>query len=84
MLEVQNASDDEPLEVTVRSKAALEAALRDVPFGEVRYYVEKLERRCMRDVCLVRREDKGGRRVQVRHLNPALDALMDAVGKRAI
>lgn len=84
MLEVQDASEDEPFEVTVRSEAALEAILRDGPFSEMRYYVEKFERRGMRDVCLVRIEGKEGRRVQVRHLNPALDALMGAVGKRAI
>lgn len=84
MLEVLDASDDEPLEVTVRSEAVLATALRDGPFSEMRYYVEKYECRSMRDVRLVRIEDKGASRVQVRHLNPALDALMSAIGKHAI
>lgn len=83
MLEVLDTLDDEPLEVTMQSDAALEAALQDGPFSEMRYYVDQIERRGMRDVHLIRPVGKGARRVQVRHVSPGLDALMSAIGKPA-
>lgn len=76
MLEVLDASDDEPLEVTLLSSGALAEALKDGPFTEMQYYVDRHCHRGMRDVRLVRVEDEGGCRVQVRHANPGLDALM--------
>lgn len=82
MLETQDASDGEPLEVTVRNEAALEAALNDEPFSEMRYYVDRHERRGMRDVRLIVTDEDGKRRVQVRHSNPGLDALMTTIGSR--
>ena len=81
LLEVLDASDGEPLEVTVGSAAALAVALQDGPFSEMRYYINQFERRGMRQVRLVCVEDKGKCRVQVRHSDPSLDALMTAIGK---
>jgi len=79
MLEVLDAFDDEPLEVTLLSSGALAEALKDGPFTEMQYYVDRHCRRGMRDVRLVRLEDEGRCRVQVRHANPGLDALMSEV-----
>lgn len=79
LLEVLDASDDEPLEVTLLSSGALAEALKDGPFTEMQYYVDRRCLRSMRDVHLVRLEGEGGCRVQVRHANPSLDALMSAM-----
>ena len=83
MLQVRDVSDTEPLEVTVQSMAAFAAVLKDGPFSEMRYYVDKSCRRSMRDVRLVQLRAAGGRRVQVRHANPGLDTLMKSIGSRS-
>lgn len=80
MLKVQDVSDAEPLEMTVQNKGALTEAMRDGPFSEMQYYVDKLCRRGMRDVHLVQLGDTVMPRVQVRHTDPSLDALMKTIG----
>lgn len=80
MLEVQDVSDAEPLEMTVRNAGALNEAMRDGPFSEMQYFVDRRCRGGMRNVHLVQLENAGVRRVQVRHVTPFLDALMKSIG----
>lgn len=83
MLEVTNVSDAEPLEVTVQNKFTLAEAMKDGPFSEMQYYVDKLCRCGMREVHLVPTGEVDACRFQVRHVAPALDGLMSAIGRGA-
>jgi hypothetical protein len=82
MLEVTNVTDSYPLEATVLSRAVLAIALLDGPFKEMQYYVDKQQMQHMRDVQLQVLEDATRPRVQLRHANQSLDALMGAIERR--
>lgn len=80
ILEICDVSDSEPLEMTVQNSMALDDAMNDSPFAEIQYYVDKSCRRGMRNVHLLKLENIGALRVQVRYVNPALDSLMKTIG----
>ena len=80
MLEVHDVICETPFEVRVVSAAALARAMRDCPFSEMRFYVDKHERRGMRDVNLIPLKCESGLSVQVRHADPFLDKLMSRIG----
>jgi hypothetical protein len=82
MLEIFGVQDGYPMEVSVRSREALANALRDGPFTEMRYYVDRQEVRGMRHVKLVVLEDGSQPRVQICHIDQSLDALMKTVEGR--
>lgn len=83
MLEVLDAVDKEPLELTLKSQSALRAAVADGPFSEVQYYVDQQIVRGMRDVHLVPIPDAARVKVQVRHFDPGLDELMKVIDQRS-
>lgn len=83
MFEVTDVKSSYPFEATMHSRLALASAMADGPFKEMRYYVDKQEVSGMRDVRLVLLEDARRLRVQVSHVNPSHNALMEAITRRS-
>lgn len=79
MLEVHNVICEAPFEVTVVSEAALAQAMRDAPFSEMKFYVDKYERSGMRNVKLIVIKRESGMSVQIRHSDAFLDGLMSRI-----
>lgn len=80
MLSVSDINNDKQFEATAEDHCHLRQAIADGPFIEMRYFVDQRERRGMRDVTLVLVRDEKPGRLQVRHSDPALDALIQSLG----
>jgi hypothetical protein len=80
MLEVTDVDRGQSLEVTVLHTAALAGALADGPFSEMQYFEDQQQRQGMRDVQL-EKSSENPQRVRVLHSDPALNALMETIGR---
>ncbi len=76
------SEDQEAFEAHIRDDAALRDALGDAPFTEMQLYVDKQQREMKRQVRVDVLDPGPPMRIQVRHSDPALDALDAAIRKR--